>query len=139
MAAEAEVQQLQASLESTNELLRKAMEAARTVEADAAKTTAAAQAEVDAAKARLAEAAGVLNAKEELREAKCVCLLHVCVCVRVCERARPRASAPVASAPRGCIKLSCVAAAAASCVVGAERHQSGTPGGGLAQLCTCKS
>lgn len=69
-AAEAEVQQLQSSLDSTNELLKKAMETARTAEAEATTATAAAQQEVEAMKAKLAEAAGVLNAKEELREAR---------------------------------------------------------------------
>jgi hypothetical protein len=71
-AAEAEVQQLQSSLESTNELLHKAMEAARTAEAEASTAAAAAQQEMDTMRAKLAEAAGVLNAKEELREARCV-------------------------------------------------------------------
>lgn len=70
VAAEAEVQQLQSSLDSTNELLKKAMDAARSAESDAASAAAAAQQEIDTMKARLAEAAGVLNAKEELREAR---------------------------------------------------------------------
>jgi hypothetical protein len=69
-AAEAEVQQLQSSLESTNQLLHKAMEAARTAEAEANTAAAAAQQELDGMRAKLAEAAGVLNAKEELREAR---------------------------------------------------------------------
>jgi hypothetical protein len=72
-----EVQQLQMSLDSTNELLKKAMEAARTAEEGASKAGAAAAAELEGLKACLAEAAGVLNAKEELREARCVCLLFV--------------------------------------------------------------
>lgn len=69
-AAEAEVQQLQSSLDSTNELLKKAMEAARAAETEANTAAATAQQEIDAMKAKLAEAAGVLNAKEELREAR---------------------------------------------------------------------
>lgn len=63
--------QLQASLDSTSELLKKVMETATATEAAAAEAKAAAQKEVDAMKAKLAEAAGVLNAKEELREARC--------------------------------------------------------------------
>lgn len=70
VAAEAEVQQLQSSLDSTNELLKKAMEAARAAETEANTAAATAQQEIDAMKAKLAEAAGVLNAKEELREAR---------------------------------------------------------------------
>lgn len=79
-AAEAEVQQLQSSLESANELLKRAMEAAAAAEAGAAEASAGAAKEVEALKARLAEAAGVLNAKDELREAKCVlgCWLMCC-------------------------------------------------------------
>ncbi len=69
-AAEAEVQQLQCSLDSTNELLKKAMEAARAKDAEATAAASAAQQEIDTMKAKLAEAAGVLNAKEELREAR---------------------------------------------------------------------
>lgn len=69
-AAEAEVQQLQSSLDSTNELLKKAMEAAQAAETEANTAAATAQQEIDAMKAKLAEAAGVLNAKEELREAR---------------------------------------------------------------------
>lgn len=72
VAAEAEVQQLQSSLDSTNELLKKAMEAARAAETEANTAAATAQQEIDAMKAKLAEAAGVLNAKEELREARWV-------------------------------------------------------------------
>jgi hypothetical protein len=71
-AAEAEVQQLQASLDSTNELLKKVMETATATEAEAAAAKEAMQKEVDTMKAKLAEAAGVLNAKEELREARWV-------------------------------------------------------------------
>jgi peptidoglycan hydrolase CwlO-like protein len=71
-AAEAEVQQLQSSLDSTNELLKKVMETATATEAEAAAAKEAVQKEVDALKAKLAEAAGVLNAKEELREARWV-------------------------------------------------------------------
>lgn len=69
-AAEAEVQQLQASLDSTNELLKKVMETAKLSDVAAAEAKAAAVLEVDGLKAKLAEAAGVLNAKEELREAR---------------------------------------------------------------------
>jgi hypothetical protein len=64
------VQQLQSSLDSTNELLKKVMETATATEAEAAAAKEAVQKEVDALKAKLAEAAGVLNAKEELREAR---------------------------------------------------------------------
>jgi hypothetical protein len=69
-AAEAEVQQLQCSLDSTNELLKKVMETATATEAEAAAAKEAVQKELNALKAKLAEAAGVLNAKEELREAR---------------------------------------------------------------------
>lgn len=70
MAAEAEVHQLQTSLDSTHELLKKAMEAARAAEADATRAAEATAQEIEGLKAKLAEAAGVLNAKEELREAR---------------------------------------------------------------------
>lgn len=64
------MQQLQSSLESTNELLTKAMEAARTAESEAKTAAEAAQSDIDSMKAKLAEASGVLNAKEDLREAR---------------------------------------------------------------------
>lgn len=66
------MQQLQSSLESTSELLKKVMETATATEAEAAAAKEAMEKEVEAVKAKLAEAAGVLNAKEELREARCV-------------------------------------------------------------------
>lgn len=64
------MQQLQGSLDSTNDLLKKAMETARAAEAEASTAATAAQQEIDSMKAKLAEASGVLNAKEELRETR---------------------------------------------------------------------
>ena len=84
------MQQLRSSLQTANELLKKAMDTARSAEADASAAAAAAQQEIDGMKAKLAEAAGVLNAKEELREARwvgahsrggsrqCGCTHHIC-------------------------------------------------------------
>lgn len=69
-AAADEVQQLQASLVATNELLTKAMEIAAVKDTEIAAAQAAHQAEMDQVQAKLAEASGVLNAKEELREAR---------------------------------------------------------------------
>lgn len=77
------MQQLQSSLNSTNELLKKAMEAAHTAEAEATAAAAEAQQQIDSMKAKLAEAAGVLNAKEELKEARCVwCVLQTAATCR---------------------------------------------------------
>lgn len=87
------MQQLQSSLDCTNELLKKAMETARTAEAEAKTAADAAQQEIDSMKAKLAEAAGVLNAKEELREARCVAARHgatvtrsLSLCLSTCQQ-----------------------------------------------------